>query len=642
MKQRVAPLVPASFRDVSIDDPFWSPRIETNRAVTIPFAIAKCEETGRIDNFAKAGRLMEGEFRGIYYDDSDVYKVVEGIAYSLAQFPDAALDAYLDGLIVKIAAAQEPDGYLYTNRTINPAAVQPAAGPERWSRLKDSHELYNVGHLYEAAVAHFEATGKRTLLDVALKNAELILATFGPGRRRDVPGHQEIEIGLVKLARVTGERRYLELAKFFLDERGNAAGHTLYGEYAQDHLPIVSQPQAVGHAVRALYMYCGLADVAGQTGERRYFDALERLWTNIVSQKMALTGGTGARHDGEAFGAPYELPNARSYNETCAAIAHVFFNQRMFLATGEAKYLDVLERTLYNGLIAGVSRLGDRFFYVNPLASDGVTPFNYGKELGRAPWFKCSCCPVNLARFLPSLGGYVYATDGRDGIFVSLFIASATTLDLATAGRVTIAQRGGYPWEGHVQIDVTPATPGEFAIHVRVPGWSTGRPVPSDLYRYEDATASAPEFRVNGEAIRPAIVDGFAIIRRGWAGGDVIDVQLPMPVRRVVAHPAVAENAGRCAIERGPLVYAVEGIDVDRPLSEVRVPADVAALAVRSRDDAAMGRIHEIVSDPPSFRAIPYYAWAHRGVGEMAVWLTSDARDPAPGPSLLLRRRRAS
>lgn len=619
MNRRCSPLVAVGHVNVQIDDPFWSPRLETNRARTIPFAIRQCEETGRFDNFAKAGRLMPGEFRGLYYDDSDVFKVIEGIAYSLAQHSNTGLDAYLDALITKIAAAQEVDGYLYTNRTINPAAVQPAAGPERWSRLKHSHELYNVGHLYEAAVAHFESTGKRTLLDVALKNAELIVNTFGPGKRQDVPGHQEIEIGLMKLYRVTGDRRFIELAKFFLDQRGNAAGHPLYGEYAQDHLPIVKQNEAVGHAVRAFYMYCGLADVAAETGDATYFDALETVWTDIVARKMAVTGGVGARKEGEAFGAPYELPNATSYNETCAAIAHVFFNHRLFLATGEAKYLDVLERTLYNGLLAGVSRSGDRFFYVNPLASDGVTPFNYGNHVVRATWFKCSCCPVNLIRFLASLGRYAYATDRKSELYINLFIAGSASIELAI-GRVAITQSGDYPTGGAVRIAIDPVKPAELTVRVRIPGWARGKPVPSDLYRYDhDVPNGEVEVRVNGEAVAGVIAAGFATIKRTWSRGDTVELTLPMPIRRVKAHPLLADDVARVALERGPIVYCVEQADVNG-VDAIEL-SDVAGMTAEPVNDPALGSYVRIENDAGKFVAVPYHLWAHRGAGAMAVWV---------------------
>ena len=448
------PISALPFTAVHVDDPFWSPRIETNRAVTVRYDFQKCEETGRISNFAKAGGIQPGAHEGIFFNDSDVFKVIEGAAYSLMLRPDPELDAYIDHVIELIGAAQEADGYLYTARTIaerngTPDLMRPdVEGRTRWSNLRINHEFYNVGHLYEGAVAHYQATGKRTLLDIALKNADLIDNTFGPGKLRYVPGHQEIEIGLVKLYLVTGEERYLKLAKFFLDERGRPDGHELYGPYAQDHLPVTEQTTAVGHAVRAGYMYAGMADVAALTGEQSYIDAIDTIWEDVVTSKLYLTGGIGARHEGEAFGEAYELPNATAYNETCAAIANVYWNQRLFQLHGDAKYIDVLERSLYNGFLSGVDFSGDRFFYVNPLEFDGSFRFNRDDSLVRMPWFGCSCCPTNVVRLFPALGGYIYAQQGQD-LYVNLFITSQTTAEVMTDGvsptAVTVAQHTRYP-----------------------------------------------------------------------------------------------------------------------------------------------------------------------------------------------------
>lgn len=411
------PVKPVPFTDVHVDDDFWLPRMETNRSVTIPFALKKNEDTGRVNNFRKAAGLMEGKYEGRRFNDTDVYKVMEGVAYSLSLDHDPELEKYLDSLIEIIAAAQEEDGYLYAARTVDPENPAPGAGPGRWTRLRGSHELYNAGHMYEAAVAHYLATGKRTFLDVAVKNADLLVKEFGPEKRRDFPGHQEIEIGLAKLFRVTGNKEYLKLAKFFLDERGHAHDGGLYPEsspfaiynqkkYMQDHKPVLEQNEAVGHAVRASYMYAGMADVAALTGNVEYVRAIDSVWENVVSKKMYLTGGIGARHTSEAFGDNYELPNFTAYTETCAAVGNVMWNHRLFLLHGDARYIDVMERVLYNGLISGVSLSGDRFFYQNPLESKG--------KYERSPWFEVACCPGNITRFIPSFPGYVYAQ--RNGI----------------------------------------------------------------------------------------------------------------------------------------------------------------------------------------------------------------------------------
>jgi len=632
---------PVRFTDVSFTDGFWAPRIETNRTVTIPFAFKQSEETGRVKNFEIAAGLKQGSFCTAYgFDDSDVYKVIEGASYSLAAHPDPALGSYLDDLIAKIAGAQEKDGYLYTDRTINPAATLPMAGKERWSNEQDSHELYNLGHLYEAAVAHFQATNKRTLLNVALKSADLVTRTFGPTGRKEVPGHQEIEIGLVKLYRATGEQRYLDTAKFFLDQRGNAAGHKLYGDYAQDHLPVVDQREAVGHAVRAAYMYSGMADVAALTGDSRYGAALDALWDDVVGKKLYLTGGIGAAGAWEGFGPAYELDNASAYAETCAAIANALWNHRMFLLRGDAKYMDVFERIIYNGLLSGVALTGDRFFYPNPLAS-------YGQHQ-RSPWFKCACCPSNVPRFLASLAGCAYATSG-DAVYVNLFVQGTARVK-TSAGVVELEQDTAYPWAGAVQLRVKSAPRGQWTLRIRVPGWAQKRPVPTDLYRYLDSGATEEPWALmlNDETTTVALAKGYASLTRSWKAGDVVSLFLPMPIRRVVAHDAVKADAGRVAIERGPLVYCAEWPDNDGHAHHF-VLDDATRLVTEPRPDLLNG-VTVITGDATSYRMrngkpvagpqrltlIPYYAWAHRGNGDMTVWL---ARQPArarpvPEPTL--------
>jgi len=630
-------LVAVPFSTVKIRKGFWRQKLNTNRDVTVWYDFRKCEETGRIDNFAKAGGLMQGGFRGIFFNDSDVYKVIEGAAYSLAIKPDVKLDRYLDQLIAKISAAQEPDGYLYTYRTLaGKDATNPATGRTRWSHLQSSHELYNVGHLYEAAVAYYQATGKRSLLDVAIKNADLICRTFGPDKIRDVPGHEEIELGLVKLYRITGQRKYLKLAEFFLDERGHAHGRALYGPYLQDHQPVVEQTEAVGHAVRAGYLYTAVADVAALTRKQSYIAALDKLWSNVVAKKLYLTGGIGAHRRGEAFGDDYELPNRSAYCETCAAIANALWNQRMFLLHRDAKYIDVLERIIYNGFLSGVSLSGDRFFYPNPLEHDGYTPFNHGAS-GRSPWFGTSCCPVNIVRFLPSIGGSIYAHD-KANVYVNLFLDSESRLSL-DGRRMTLSQHTDYPWDGQVQLEVKAEERIDFALHVRIPGWSQGRPVPSDLYRYLHDLNTPPSIEVNGEPVAWQLKKGFAVVRRHWTGGDTLRLKLAMPIRRAVANPHVEADTGRVAIERGPVVYCVEAVDHGGSVFNLSLP-DEARLSAEHRADLLGGvtvvkgravakRRDEqghLVTEQTPLLAIPYYAWANRQVGEMIVWLP---RDPA-------------
>lgn len=625
-------LTPVPFTNVRIVDAFWRPRLETNRRVTVPYCLEKCAETGRLDNFAKAGGLMDGPHVGHRYNDSDVFKVIEGAAYALRVQRDPALEAQIDRLIDHIAAAQEPDGYLYTTRTIDPARPAPGAGEERWSQLRDSHELYNVGHMYEAAVAYHQATGKRVLLDVALRNADLVDREFGPDARHDPPGHQEIEIGLVKLYQVTGERRYLDLAKFFIDQRGDARGHALYGEYAQDAVPVVRQDAPAGHAVRAMYLYCAMADVARETGDAAYRAALDRIWSDMVGTKMYLTGGIGARHSGEAFGDAFELPNASAYNETCAAVGNAMWNHRMTLLHGDARYADVLERVLYNGFLSGVSMSGDRFFYPNPLASNGTHE--------RSPWFSCSCCPVNVVRFVPSIAGYAYAHDD-ESIVVNLFVAGSADVDLPRE-RVTVTQRTDYPWDGRVTITVDPRGPGVFDVLVRIPGWARGIPAPGGLYEYLPAPSPTPGWSValNGApVVAPPLENGYVRLHRAWRPGDTITLDLDMPVRLVRADERVRDDRGRVAIERGPIVYCVEGVDHDGRVHDL-VLADEPALAIAPRphmlggivavtgkalalraDDAAGSHPR---AEPVTLTAIPYYAWQHRGPGEMAVWIPTD------------------
>jgi uncharacterized protein len=612
------PIAPVPFTSVTLRDSFWTLRLETNRAATVEACFRRCEETGRIDNFAKAGKLKPGEFRGIRYDDSDVFKVIEGASYALALRPDPALDSYLDDLIAKIAAAQEPDGYLYTCRTINPEKLPRDTGKERWSFLQHSHELYNVGHMYEAACAHFQATGKRTLLDVALKNAALIEWVFGPGKRGDVPGHQEIEIGLVRLYRMTGDKKHLDMARFFIDQRGRPETHKLYGEYAQDHKPVVEQTEPTGHAVRAGYLYSAMADVAAITGDQAYVHALGQIWTNLVSKKLYLTGGMGAEAGHEGFGPDFFLPNKTAYNETCAAVALGLWNHRMFLLTGEAKYIDILERVAYNGFLSGVSLRGDTFFYPNPLSCDGKHKFNHG-SLERSPWFGTACCPVNVVRFLPSLAGFVYA-NRNDAAYVNLYAGGEGRLRIGDIP-VTIRQQTLYPWDGKVRLAIVPEQEKEFALHLRIPGWTGSAPLPGGLYQYLDAPEEKLRLRLNGRNVKIENQHGYAVLRRKWRKGDVVELVLPMQPRRVQADPRVQADAGLVAIERGPLVYCFEGADNGGTTSNIRISSKPKLETVFRGDLLGGVSVIKARGKTGEAIAIPYYAWDHRGAGEMDVWV---------------------
>jgi DUF1680 family protein len=636
------PIRPVPFTDVHLNDVFWAPRLETNRAVTIPFAFQKNEETGRVDNFRKAAGLMKGAYEGRRFNDSDVFKAMEGAAYTLMLKPDPKLEAALDDLIALIGKAQEPDGYLFTNRTIDPGHPAPGSGPERWSNLRVSHEFYNVGHMYEAAAAHFQATGKKSFLALAVKNADLLVSTFGPGKKRAFPGHQEIEIGLSKLYRATGNRAYLDLAKFFLDERGRYFQGERHAsddpfavydldEYMQNHKPVLDQDEAVGHAVRAMYMYAGMADVAALGGFPEYVKAIDRLWDNVVGKKMYLTGGVGARSGSEAFGDAYELPNQSAYTETCAAIGNALWQQRLFLLHGEAKYADVLERVMYNGLNSGVGLDGMSFFYQNPLEADGKSKLYQG-QVGRSAWFEVSCCPPNIARFLPSVPGYVYAVRD-DSLYVNLFMANTATVEIAGT-KVALAQETLYPWDGEVRIRVSPEKAAAFALLVRIPGWARNEPVPTDLYRFIDETDETPGLAINGHRALIRLEKGYAVISRTWKKGDTVDLTLPMPVRRVAAHPSVEADAGRIAYQRGPLVYCAEGADNDGRVLDMSAMIG-AGFSAEFRPDLLGGIVVLTRESPKSpmmvgarkardMVLIPYYAWANRGPNEMRVWFPTD------------------
>jgi len=641
------PIQPITFEKVAVTKGFWAERLETNRRSTLPACLKKCEETGRIHNFEVAGGLKDGGFQGIFFNDSDVFKIVEGAAYTLTMKPDPELEAYVDDLIAKFAAAQEDDGYLYTARTIGDPKYNYPGQEGRWSHCRDGHELYNVGHMYEGAVAHYQATGKRNFLDVAIKSADLVCEIFGEGegQRIDVPGHEEIEIGLVKLYRVTGDKKYLDQANFFIEMRGRKDERKeLYGDNRQDQQPVKDQKEAVGHAVRAGYMYAGMADVAALTGDREMIDAADGIWENITSKKLYITGGVGGSRDGEAYAGNYELPNRTAYNETCAAIANVLFNHRMFLLHGDAKYMDVVERTIYNGFLSGVSLQGDTYFYPNPLSSDGCTKFNHDAGAERSPWFGCSCCPSNIVRFVPSIPGYMYATKD-DSLYVNLFATG--TADVEVGGqKVKLTQQTKYPWQGRVEITIEPEAESEFILRVRVPGWARGTVAPGGLYQEAGGrgqksgpraslVAGCDESNVHIDAA--SLENGYLVIKRKWAKGDTVVLDLPMDIRRVVCDEKVEANRGRVAFERGPLVYCAEGADHDGHALNLWVP-DAAVLGAKQRDDlpgkplALQGKAQAAVRDEDGsvtshetdLTLIPYYAWCHRGPNEMRVWLPRD------------------
>ena len=615
------PIQPISSQNIELTDNFWSKRIATNRDVTIPYCFEKCEETHRIANFEVAGGLIEGTFEGIRYNDSDVYKIMEGAAYSLQQKYDPKLDKYLDDLIFKIAAAQEDDGYLYTIRTIKgDSAMTEREGKERWVEERNhSHELYNVGHMYEAAVAHYNATGKTSFLDIAIKNANLINSVFGPGKRHVAPGHQEIEIGLTKLYRVTGEKKYLELAQFFLDDRGtsdkrNYSSSNQYenGSYWQDHKPVIEQDEAVGHAVRATYMYSGMADVAALTGNKQYIDAINKIWENVVEKKYYITGGIGAMYEGEAFGENYQLPN-HAYNETCAAIANVFWNQRMFLMSGDSKYIDVLERTLYNAVLPGISFDGNTFFYPNVLEFDGKELFNQGAP-ERKPWFDCSCCPSNLSRFIPAVPNYIYAQKDNE-IYANLFVACNTAF-VVNKHEFKIEQESNYPWEGNIKFRIHAEEPVKFQFKIRIPGWAENSPVPGDLYSYSEGQAKEIRLFINNEPIKFKSRNGFISLNQLWKNGDIVELVLPMEPRKVIPNSNIKEIAGKVAIERGPIVYCAE--QVDNPSGVLNKVVSNETIFTPKFEPALLQGIVKLQSD--SLTLVPYYAWSHRGLGEMEVW----------------------
>ena len=628
------PIDPVPFTSVKVSDSFWGQRLKASREVTIPLAFSKCEETGRYRNFELAAHPSDTtKVTGYSFDDTDVYKTIEGASYSLQTYPDKQLAHYMDSVLDIVAAAQEPDGYLYTARTMNPKHPHEWAGSKRWEKVEElSHEFYNLGHMVEGAIAHYQATGSRKFLDIAIRYADCVCREIGDGEGQvvRVPGHQIAEMALAKLYLVTGDQKYLDQAKFFLDKRGYTSRKD---EYSQAHKPVIEQDEAVGHAVRAAYMYAGMADVAALTGDTSYVHAIDRIWNNIVSKKLYITGGIGATNQGEAFGKNYELPNMSAYCETCAAIGNVYVNYRLFLLHGDAKYYDVLERTLYNGLISGVSLDGGGFFYPNPLESMG--------QHQRQPWFGCACCPSNICRFIPSLPGYVYAVK-HDQVYVNLFMGNEAELKVG-GKKVSLHQETRYPWDGHVTLTVDKNAAGVFAMKIRIPGWVRNQVVPSDLYTYSDGKRPGYSVKVNGEEVSSALEQGYFTIERKWKKGDRIELQLDMEVRTVKANGKVEADRGRVAVERGPIVYCAEWPDNDfnvlsllmnqHPQFEVVEKPDLLyglnqiKTSVQTLEYDEQGRL---LAKDRQLTLIPYYAWAHRGPGNMAVWLPSEVRATRP------------
>lgn len=650
------PIGNVPFTQVKVsENSFWGERIRQSREVTIPLAFSKCEETDRYTNFEHAAAKMAETARGdnssnyrptqFPFDDTDVYKTIEGASYLLQTYPDAKLEAYIDSVLDIVAAAQEPDGYLYTARTMNPEHPHDWSGPTRWAGEESgSHELYNLGHMIEGAIAHYQATGSRKFLDIAIRYADCVCREigYGEGQIIRVPGHQIAEMALAKLYLVTGEKKYLDEARLFLDNKGKTARKD---KYDQSHLPVIEQDEAVGHSVRAGYMYSGMADVAALTGDASYVTAIDRIWDNMVGKKMYLTGGIGSTGGSEGFTENYDLPNMNGYCETCAAIANVYMNYRLFLLHGDSKYIDVLERALYNGVISGVSLDGGNFFYPNPLESHG--------QHQRQAWFGCACCPSNICRFIPSVPGYAYAVKDNS-LFVNLFFSN--TLSTKVAGKAfQMNVSTTYPNNADMTFTVVKAPSASMSMNIRIPGWVRNQVVPTDLYRYADNLTPKVSIKVNGKDmvadgdLESQLKNGYFCMDRKWKKGDVVEVHFDMPVRTVSANPQVAEDRGKIAVERGPLVYCAEWADnshnvlntilspsasfntVDMSMTVNGRGYGMTAIETKALEDYSGNRSN---AREVSLKLIPYYAWAHRGNGNMEVWMTS----AAPAPQRLIRR----
>ena len=654
------PFTQVPFTSVKIaQNTFWGTRLKAAREVTVPLAFSKCESEHRYKNFEMAAYTLQhpghaglntpewdvAKFMGFAFDDTDVYKTIEGASYILQTYPDKKMKAYIDSVLTVVGAAQESDGYLYTARTINPKHTHKWAGETRWSKVEAaSHELYNLGHMVDAACAHYQATGSTKFLDIAKRYADCVIKEVGPnpGQHRVVPGHQIAEMALARLYTLTGDKKYLDEAKYFLDARGKTSIHSLY---SQSDKPILQQTEAWGHAVRAGYMYAGIADVAALTQDSDYIKTIDRIWNNIVSRKYYLTGGVGARHSGEAFGADYELPNMTAYNETCAAIAMVYLNERMFLLHGDSKYIDCLERTLYNGVISGMSMDGGRFFYPNPLSSDGKYAFNSDHTTTRQPWFGCACCPSNLSRFIPSVPGYLYGVKDNN-IYVNLFAGNTSTIQV-NGKDVVLEETTEYPWNGDIKITVKKNAAKNVNLLIRIPGWVRNQVVPSDLYRYCDEEKPTYSVTVNGKIVEADLATNKGYLPvDGIKKGDVVRIHFDMPVRTVIANTKVADDKGKVAVECGPLVYCAEAADnggepvlravmAKKPSFSIRNGYRIEDTETQGAPSFSVKAIQtdgQLLEDQDTgvsvenrkFTLIPYFAWNHRGANQMNVWFVQN------------------
>jgi uncharacterized protein len=621
---------PVNFSQVNITDSFWKPTLDKVATTTLQACIYQTEvKTPRIRNFEKVARGKNEKHEGIFYDDSDVFKALEAIAYSLKNHPNPEMEKKADEWIDKIAAAQLPDGYINTYYSLGRM-------DERWSDMS-MHEDYNGGHLIEAAVAYYQVTGKRKLLDVAIKFADHFDSLFGPGKKHWVTGHQELELALVKLYNTTKNKKYLDLSYWLLEERGHkyAKGYTWTDwrdtAYAQDVVPVREQTEITGHAVRAMYMYTGAADVAALTGDEGYMKAMKTVWEDVVYRNLYVTGGIGSSGSNEGFGTDYELPNEQAYCETCASVGMVYWNQRMNLLTGDSKFIDVLERSLYNGARDGLSLNGDRFFYGNPLASDG--------RHNRREWFGTACCPANIARLVSSLGDYIYGFSDK-GIWVNLYIGSNTIAKIGKA-EVPLNMETNYPWDGTIKITVNPKSKSKFAMNLRIPGWAQGEAVPGDLFVFEDKTKTNFTISVNGKPVSYKMENGYAVVEREWRKGDVVDFNLPMEVKRIVSRPEVKQDIDRVALQRGPLVYCVEGADNNNQAWNLILPDQATFQTIYQKDllegittiqfDAPTVQISDdgqsVKTEVKKITAIPYYSWCNRGQNQMQVWLPRKIKD---------------